>query len=664
MEPEYLLLLVVFMAYILYSDTNLVSRVKSVFDAFDFQGESGLLQFWKCGRLRDPEDIGCSLKLSDHCCVSTIHDNRLTEYRMRCFSKNPCIGQQTNVGNWFAGRAAQTGVADHRTRHVVLNQDHQFVDEASGMGQLVLPVYFNYPGDGLKLAGIIEFVTTQPKQSYVADFNQIKNLLMMVNLASTYMGKMMKVKYDHMVKFTLPFSAKLPELLEQVKMRFQELENKTLCIEYEDTNHNRHSISSNQDLKFCIDDSILFRTTVIRMFVHVLFKSYEWIKLTHMSGMEHNNELDSDGNWQVFAKNIYVLLNWMDGWKQLIPALSKLELGTFIIIKLKLELIFVGYIAHAHISVQAKNTNKACRKLTSEPVSAPQLNNLSLRGRSLHCTLSQKYDLVMPVFCINKHLVFKSTMEPEYLLLILFMAYIQYSDTNLVSRVKRVFDAFDCRGESGLLQFWKCSRLWDQEDIGCSLKLSDHCCVSTIHDNNLMEYRMRCFSKNPRIGQETKVGNWFAGRAAQTGVADHRTRHVVLNQDHQFVDEASRMGQLVLPVYFNYPGAGLKLAGIIEFVTTQPKHSYVADFDQIQNLLMMVNLASTYMGKMIKVQYDHMVMFTLPFSAELPDLLEQVKMRFPELENKTFCIEYEDTNHSHHSISSNQDLKFCIDESV
>lgn len=94
----------------------------------------------------------------------------------------------------------------------------------------------------------------------------------MVNLASTYMGKMIKVKYDHMVKFTLPFSAKLPDLLEQVKMRFQELENKTLCIEYEDTNHNRHSISSNQDLKFCIDDSILCRTTVIRMFVQVVSK--------------------------------------------------------------------------------------------------------------------------------------------------------------------------------------------------------------------------------------------------------------------------------------------------------------------------------------------------------------------------------------------------------
>ncbi|GJR15988.1 hypothetical protein Tco_0798640 [Tanacetum coccineum] len=233
----------------------------------------------------------------------------------------------------------------------------------------------------------------------------------------------------------------------------------------------------------------------------------------------------------------------------------------------------------------------------------------------------------------------QSTMEPEHLLLVLFMAYMQYSDTSLVSRVKRVFDAFDFRGESGLLQFWKCSGLGDPDDTGCGLKLSDHYCVSTIHDNRPMDYRMRCFSKNPFMGQETNVGNWFAGRAAQTGVADHRTRNVVLHHDHHYVDEASGMGQLVVPVYSNQAGAGLKLAGIIEFVTTQPKQCYVADFNQIQNLLKMVSLTSTYMGKLIKVHYDHLIKFTLPFSAKLPDLLEQVKMRFPELENKTFRIE-------------------------
>ncbi|GKC80478.1 PB1 domain-containing protein, partial [Tanacetum coccineum] len=70
---------------------------------------------------------------------------------------------ETNVGNWFAGRVAETWVADHRTKHVMLNQDYQYADEASGMGQLVVPVYFNHSGARLKFVGIIEFVTTQPK---------------------------------------------------------------------------------------------------------------------------------------------------------------------------------------------------------------------------------------------------------------------------------------------------------------------------------------------------------------------------------------------------------------------------------------------------------------------------------------------------------------------
>ena len=94
----------------------------------------------------------------------------------------------------------------------------------------------------------------------------------MVNLTSTYMGKTMKVKYnDNTVKFTLPFLAKLTNLQEQVTMRFNELKNKTFCIKYEDTDRNRHSILSDQDLEFCIGESISNRTTVIRMFVdHVV----------------------------------------------------------------------------------------------------------------------------------------------------------------------------------------------------------------------------------------------------------------------------------------------------------------------------------------------------------------------------------------------------------
>ncbi|GKB54504.1 hypothetical protein Tco_0905257 [Tanacetum coccineum] len=168
-----------FMDYISYSDAKLDSGVKRVFQTYDFQGESGLLQFWECNTHEGTNDIGCSLTLTDQFCMSDIHDNRLLDYRMKCFDdSNRFIGQQTNMGIWFAGRAAQTGVADHRIRHVVLNHDHQYIDEASGMGQLVVPVYFNHPGAGMKLAGIIELITTQPKETYVADFNQIHNLLM------------------------------------------------------------------------------------------------------------------------------------------------------------------------------------------------------------------------------------------------------------------------------------------------------------------------------------------------------------------------------------------------------------------------------------------------------------------------------------------------------
>ncbi|PWA52881.1 PB1 domain-containing protein [Artemisia annua] len=256
------------------SPHDIRNRVEKVFQSFDFQGESGLLQFWECNA-GSSKDIGCSLTLTDQIFLSPIHDNRLEEYRMKCLVKNYShigrkandgnfIGVKTKVENWFAGRAVQTGIADHRTRHDVLNQGHQYADEALGMGQLVAPVYFYHSSAGLKLVGIIELVTTQPKESYVRDFNQIQNLLKMENLTSSYMEKMIKVEYNHQtLKFTLPLSAKLLDLEKQVTMRFKELKNKTFCIQYEDGRY----ICNNQDLKFCLDDSISNRTTVIQMFV-------------------------------------------------------------------------------------------------------------------------------------------------------------------------------------------------------------------------------------------------------------------------------------------------------------------------------------------------------------------------------------------------------------
>ena len=88
------------------------------------------------------------------------------------------------------------------------------------------------------------------------------------NLASTYIGKTIKVEYNHqIIKFQLPFSAKLSDLEKQVTMRFKEWEKKTLCITFEDTNRNRHSIVNDHELEVCIAESISSRTSVIRMYI-------------------------------------------------------------------------------------------------------------------------------------------------------------------------------------------------------------------------------------------------------------------------------------------------------------------------------------------------------------------------------------------------------------
>ncbi|PWA60645.1 PB1 domain-containing protein [Artemisia annua] len=254
------------------SPDDIRNRVKKIFQYFNF--------FWECNAVVHSKDIGCSLTLVDQIFVSTNDNRLLEEYRMKCLVKNYSfigrkknegnfIGVKTKVENWFAGRAAQTGVADHRTRHAVLNHGNQYADEALGLGQLVVPVYY-HSSSGLKLVGIIELVTTQPKESYVRDFNQIQNLLKMANLTSTYMGKTIKVKYGHkgIVKFTLPFSAKLPDLEKQVTMRFTELKSKTFCIKYEDSRYT----CNNQNLEFCLNNSISNGTTAIRMFADVARK--------------------------------------------------------------------------------------------------------------------------------------------------------------------------------------------------------------------------------------------------------------------------------------------------------------------------------------------------------------------------------------------------------
>ncbi|KAD3641630.1 hypothetical protein E3N88_30854 [Mikania micrantha] len=152
------------------------------------------------------------------------------------------------------------------------------------------------------------------------------------------------------------------------------------------------------------------------------------------------------------------------------------------------------------------------------------------------------------------------------------------------SVLREVFENFNFHKESGLLQFWACSTDHDSEEIGCNLVLTD-LTYNLTQDQGLEDYRNRCLVKQyPLIGMETSVGNWLAGRAAQTGIADHRTKHYVVDQDDQHSADVGARGQLVLPVFFD-EGAENKLAGVIEYVTPVRKESYVEDFEQIQNLL-------------------------------------------------------------------------------
>ncbi|KAD3641681.1 hypothetical protein E3N88_30905 [Mikania micrantha] len=228
------------------------------------------------------------------------------------------------------------------------------------------------------------------------------------------------------------------------------------------------------------------------------------------------------------------------------------------------------------------------------------------------------------------------------------------------SIVREVFESFNFHNESGLLQFWACSTDPDSEEIGCNLVLTDLTCNPT-QDQGLEDYRKRCLEKQyPFIGIESSVGNWLAGRATQTGIADHLTKHYVLRQEDQHSRDMGARGQLVLPVCFD-EGVGNKLAGVIEYVTTVRKESYVEDFEQIHDFLKDKGLKSTYIGKTIKVVYDgHMIKFRLPLSAKFSDLHTEVTKRFADLEQKKFCVNYEDNKGIILPISSDVVLWGCM----
>ncbi|KAD3641706.1 hypothetical protein E3N88_30930 [Mikania micrantha] len=137
------------------------------------------------------------------------------------------------------------------------------------------------------------------------------------------------------------------------------------------------------------------------------------------------------------------------------------------------------------------------------------------------------------------------------------------------------------------------------------------------------------------------------------------TRYHVLDKEDQHSRDIGARGQLVLLVFF-----GNELVGVIEYVTPRRKESYVEDFEQFQNLLEDTCLKATYIGKMIKVEYDgHTIKFGLPLSASLTDLLEEVTKRFTYLRDTRFRVEHEGSMGIYFPISSDEALQECMNDS-
>ncbi|KAD3641635.1 hypothetical protein E3N88_30859 [Mikania micrantha] len=217
----------------------------------------------------DSEDLGCNLVLTDLTCNPT-QDQGLQDYRNRCLERQyPFVGRITNVGNWLVGRVAQTGIADHRTEHHVLDQDDQHSADVGAMGQLVLPVFFDESA-GNEFAGVMEFVTPARKECYIEIFELIHNILKDEGLKSTYMGKTIKVVHNgNIIKFTLPLSAKFTDLHTEVTMRFTQLQHQIYRVEYNNTEGIRLPISCDDDLRICMTESSSRGAKFIRMFVCV-----------------------------------------------------------------------------------------------------------------------------------------------------------------------------------------------------------------------------------------------------------------------------------------------------------------------------------------------------------------------------------------------------------
>ncbi|KAF5778957.1 putative PB1 domain-containing protein [Helianthus annuus] len=224
------------------------SYIENAIKRFDFGEQSGVVLFWKYTALGHgwwtltvkDQPFWSSKK------GSTKDHKALERYRKRNLRYDYPIRPGNKVDQeWLAGLAARIGVSDQRT----FQAKNQF------LGQLVVPVSLN-EGAHQILLGVIQLVTAEPKENYVEEFIQIRNLLNEKNLATGPLAKMIKASYlGETVKFQLPISSGIPYLRERVTERFKILRQKAFRIIYNDGKSSFLVISNEGDLHRCIASS-------------------------------------------------------------------------------------------------------------------------------------------------------------------------------------------------------------------------------------------------------------------------------------------------------------------------------------------------------------------------------------------------------------------------
>ncbi|PWA52953.1 PB1 domain-containing protein [Artemisia annua] len=128
---------------------------------FDFQGNSGFLQFWECCASGDSNKDGCYFLLTDQF-VSDVYDSRLEAYRRTCLNDDyRFVELEKNVGDWFAGRAAQTQVADYQYDGEALGGEfniHVFGEDYKSRVQSTIgQIYFALYSQTSRLAGTSDY---------------------------------------------------------------------------------------------------------------------------------------------------------------------------------------------------------------------------------------------------------------------------------------------------------------------------------------------------------------------------------------------------------------------------------------------------------------------------------------------------------------------------